>query len=91
MKKRIKRYFNKLKLSKENKLKIEKRIEKFFKNKSCPICKSKKIYFSEIPLKIKAYKKLSKRIYHHHNFMIRYCENCGHTQFFDLNHLNVKL
>ena len=91
MNKRFKRYFNELKLSKENKLKIEKKGKKFFKNKNCPICKSKKFYFSEIPLEIKAYKKLNKRIYHYHNFMTKYCENCGYTQFFDLKSLNVNL
>lgn len=89
MKNKKERYIKELELSKEDKEKIDFKLDPLLKNKKCLICKSKKVYMDVFPLKIEANKKLNKDIFHRRLFVRRFCENCGYSQFFDLEHLNV--
>ncbi len=88
--KKIKQYVNELELSKENKIKIDKKLDPLLKNKKCLICKSKKVYMDGLPLKIKVNGKLTKQIFYRHLFIRRYCKDCGFSQFFDLNCLGIE-
>ena len=89
IKEKQKQYFKEIELSDKDKKEIDKKLDPFLKDKECSICKSKKVYMNGFPLKIEVDKKLTKNIYARCLFVRRYCENCGYTQFFDLEHLGV--
>lgn len=88
-KKREKRYLQRIELSKMDQEKINEKLGPLLENKRCSICKSKEIFMDGFPLKIEANKRLTKDIFHRHLFVIRYCENCGYSQFFNLKHLGI--
>lgn len=91
IKKEEEKYIKEIELSKEDKTKVDKKLDPLLKNKKCSICGSNKVYMDGFPLKIKARKKLTTNYYHRRLFVRRYCKNCGYSQFFDLDCLGVDL
>ena len=86
--KKEEKYFKSLKLSDAETKIIDKKLGPIFKDKACVICRCRDIFMDLIPLEMRASKKINRKIYHKQLFIRKCCENCGHSQLFDLNILN---
>ena len=91
MSKTMEKFLEDAKFTTEQKKIIDKKRDKYFKNRKCDICGHNKFYSEEIVLKIEPFKKLPKRFGICLILLAVECEFCNRVYFFQIKDKEITI